>query len=130
MKDRSNKKWSVPTFGLLDAARDLAARLPSEETLRQLLEEIPRLERLLNSPALEHLGKVAKLVDYFQDGTIDRLVNLPPLLSNIPPAHVMVDIANMKPYLANLPSHTELREMIELLREVKGFLAVLKGGAG
>lgn len=120
--------------GVIDAFKVFFSKIPSEELLTKIIDDLPRLEELL--PRLERIianptiEKIARLTDFIEDGRVDRLEHLVPLLQNIPENSTLVDIANMKPYLANLPSHEELRELIELMRELRNFMGALKGAGG
>ena len=124
----------------LENLKDVVTKLPSEESMNRFLEELPRIERIVTNGTLEKVAKLHVLADAMNDGKIDRLLNFMPLLANLPENSVLVDIENMRPLLAQMPTREELKalverlpsvekldEMVRLLKEVDGFLAALKG---
>jgi len=131
-------------LGFLSDIKEVIDKLPSEELLIRLLDQLPDLRevitRLPEPETLERLGRLSTLADAMGNGTIDRLLAFLPLLQNLPTNEVLVDIANMKPYLASMPTREELKslserlpspqqfdELITLLGEMQGFLEALKG---
>lgn len=126
--------------GLLDGIKAVFKGIPSEEVLEKLLEDLPRLEKLVTNPVLE---KISRLADLVEAGKLDSIEHMLPVLQNMPDNSTLVDIANLKTYLANLPpasllqelvvelqklpSKDEMRELIGKLEAMQGFLRALKG---
>lgn len=146
MTPDEQRGFQLPGLGFLTRVKDLADRLPSEEsvnhaleTIQDLLQHLPRLERLVADSRLE---RIAKLGEAFEDGRIDRLLGFIPLLANVPENQTLVDIANMRPYLARIPSSAELQaltakldrlpspeqleELVKLLKGVADFAAAMR----
>lgn len=126
--------------GPLNNLKDVVNKIPSEESMNRFLDELPRIEKILADGTLEKVAKLHVLADAFENGTIERLVSFAPLLQNIPSNTLLVDIVNMRPLLAQMPTSAELKaladrlptpekldEMIRLLTEVNGFLGALRG---
>lgn len=126
--------------GPLSDLREIADKLPSEEAMNRFLEALPTIDRIASSGLIEKLAGLDVLTDFLKSGKMDQLINMTPLLANMPSNNTLVDIANLKPYLANLPSREELRmlaerlptreereDMVAAMKELKGFLEALKG---
>ena len=124
----------------LTGIKEVMDKIPTEESINRFLEELPRIERIVTNGTLEKVAKLHVLADAVGEGKIDRLLNFMPLLTNLPENSTLVDIVNMKPLLAQMPSSSELKvlveklpspekldELVKLLREMQGFLAALKG---
>ena len=134
------KDFFKAATGPLSDLREIADKLPSEESINRLLEALPTLERLANNSLLEKVARLSVLADFVEQGKLDAVMNLEPLLANMPSNTTLVDIANLKPYLASLPSREELRmlaerlptreereDMVAAMKELKEFLVALKG---
>ena len=130
------KRFSDP----LNNLKEVVDRLPSEESMNRFLDELPRIERIMTNGTLEKVARLSVLADAMEDGKIDKLIGFVPLLKNVPDNSTLVDLVNMRPLLAQMPSREELKalveklpspekmdELISLLKEVNGFLAALKG---
>ena len=136
MVEKVWKKFSDPLGNL----KDVVGKLPSEESMNRFLEELPRIERIMTNGTLQDVAKLSALADAMQDGKIDKLLGFIPLLANVPDNKTLVDIVNMRPLLAQMPTGAELKalterlpttekldEMVKLLKEMVGFLEALKG---
>lgn len=130
------KRLSDPITNL----KDVVGKLPSEESMNRFLDELPRIERIMVDGTLMKVAKLHVLADAMDDGKIDKLLGFIPLLKNVPDNNTLVDLVNMKPLLAQMPTRAEisalverlpstekLDEMVELLKRVAGFLEALKG---
>ena len=131
------KRFTDPIANLAE----VVGKLPSEESMNRFLDELPRIEAIMTNGTLEKVARLHVLADAMEDGKIDKLLGFIPLLKNVPDNNTLVDLANMRPLLAQIPTRQEisalverlpspekLDEMVKLLREMTGFLAALKGG--
>ena len=127
-------------FNPIGGLKEVIEKIPSEDSINRFLEELPRIERIITNGTLERVAKLHVLADAMEDGKIDKLLGFIPLLKNVPDNSTLVDLANMRPLLAQIPSREELKALVErlpspekldelivLLREMQGFLAALKG---
>lgn len=101
--------FKLPGFGVLDDVREIAGRMPSEETLQRLLDALPQLEKLIASPALQNLPDPVML---------QRLVNA------LPPQETL---ERLTAALEKLPPTSEIHQLLEALNELRGFMSALKG---
>lgn len=136
-----NKKRSFPGLGLLSDVKDLADKIPSEDTINRLLDALPRIEAILADPKVEKIAKLAEYIDTIDPEFVSKLESLIPVLRNLPSNTILVDIANMRPYLQRIPTSEEIRDLtsrlpsqenmksiVGALEDLKGFLEVLRAG--
>ena len=93
---------------------ELAEKLPSESTLKQLNDTVNRL-----IPYIPQLEKI------LGDGNIK---NMEILLTKIPDSRTLNRLADSLPMLEKLPDQKTLNELLSKMDSLKGFLDNLEGG--
>ena len=103
---------------IFGSIKDIAERMPSDETITRLLESLPELSRLIDKMP--------------SDETLQGVLRLAPALANMPSEdtlkRLLREMENIRGYMDRLPNKKDMDKFAEQLARVDEFLKALKGG--